>query len=153
MQQYRNDFLECCKKMLCVEVHEEYTLNESKRTKIKFKLDYDRNQLKVDDVSCIKFHIAKILNLKPSVLYLNCIEDGCMVITFLIPTFFANCFLDLITNNKLALQKKVKLLFVECDYQDSTRWSLRKNEYDHSGLDLECLKLHFVEHDHLSSSK
>ena len=121
MQQYCNDFYEYCKKMPCVEFHEECSSNESKRTKIKFKLDYDRNQLKFGDVKRIQCNIAAILGLRPSVLYLHGIEDGCMSLTFLVPTFFVGCLMDLITNNTSALQENVKLLnvHVEHDQHDS----------------------------------
>ena len=119
MQQYHNDFSEYCKKMPCVEFHEK--CNESKQTKLNFKLDYDRNVLKLGDVKTIQRRIAKILNVKASVLCLHCIEDGCMSLTFLVPTFFVDCLLDLITNNMLVLQENVKLLSI-CvvhDHHDS----------------------------------
>lgn len=123
MQLYCNDFSEYymkCMKMPCVEFHEECSANESNHTKIKFKLDYDRNQLKFDDVKHIQHNIAEILNLKPSVLYLHCIEDGCVFITFLIPSFFGDYLMDLITKNRSALQNNVKLLHVEYLLQDSS---------------------------------
>ena len=118
MQQYHIDFSEYSKKMPCIEFHEQYSSNDSKRTKIKFKLDYNLNQLKLYDVKHIQRRIAQILNLRPSVLYIHSINDGCMVIMFLIPTFFIDCLMDLIANHKSALQKHVKLIHVEHDHHD-----------------------------------
>ena len=113
MQRYHNDFSEYCRKMPCVEFQEECSSDKSKHTKIKFKLDYNANQLKLGDIKCIQRRIAEILNLKSSVLYLYRVEDGCMVITFLVPTFWVESLMKIIANNISALQKNVKLLYVE----------------------------------------
>ena len=118
MQQYHNEFSDYCKKMPCIEFNEECSSSESKRTKIKFKLDFDRNQLKLGDVKHIQRRIAGILHVKPSILYLHCIEDGCMLITFLIPTSFVGGLMELINCNKAVLQEDVKLVYVQHDRHD-----------------------------------
>lgn len=53
MQNYLKHFSAFCEKVPCVEFHQECHYSETKRTKIKFKLDYKRNQLKLGDVKRI----------------------------------------------------------------------------------------------------
>ena len=114
MQQYLNDFSEYCKKVPCVEFDVPNS-RECKSTKIKFKLDYDKNQLKLGDVKRIQRCIAAILNLKPSTLSLHCIEDGCVIFTFLMPTSIVNYVMDIIEMNKSILKDEIKLLHVELE--------------------------------------
>lgn len=117
MQHYLHDFSAFCEKVPCVEFHHEchHKLKETKRTRIKFKLDYDRNQLKLGDVKRIQRNIAKILKLKPSVLYLHCVEDGCLIFTFILPTYLIGVLIEAIKNGKAMLQQKVRLLYIELD--------------------------------------
>ena len=113
MQQYLKDFSDYCKKVPCVEFHEESDCNESKRTKIKFKLDYNKSQLKLGDVKRIQRRIARILKLKPSVLFLHSVDDGCVVFTFLLPTSTINHVMDMIACKESTLLDEVKLICVE----------------------------------------
>ena len=115
MQRYIVDFSEYCKKVPCVEYCEGF---ESKRTKIKFKHDFDRKQLTMGDSKRIQRRIAEILLLKPSVLFLHRIEDGCVAFTFLVPTFIVGILMESITKNRVSLEKEVKLLRVEQDHQN-----------------------------------
>ena len=127
MQQYLRDFSEYCKKIPCVEFHEEYNANES-RTKIKFKLDYDRNNdLELGDIKRIQRQIAEILHVDPCVVYLHSVEDGCILITFLVPTFFVNCLIDLIAKNKSDLMKNVKLLHYDVEQMHDV-WPSESNK-------------------------
>ena len=116
MQQYLNDFSEYCKRVPCVEFHEESNFNQSKRTKVKFKLDYNKSELKLGDVKRIQRRIARILNLKPSALFLHRVDDGCVAFTFLIRTSMIDYVMDMITKKKAVLQSEVKLLDVKCGH-------------------------------------
>ena len=119
MQQYLSDFSEYCKRVPCVEFHEESDCNKTKRTKIKFKLDYNKTHLKLGDIKHIQRRIASILKLKPSVLFLYRVDDGCIVFTFLIPKSTFDYVIDMIVNCEAVLQDEIKLLYVECDHHDS----------------------------------
>ena len=117
MQQYCLDFSDYCKRIPCVEFYESNSTNPEvlKRTKIKFKLDYDKDLLRLEDIKRIQHQIARILKIKPSMLYLHCIEDGCTTITFLILTLIVTQLLKVVKDEKAALTKEVKMISVECD--------------------------------------
>ena len=110
MRVYLHDFNDFCRKVPCVEVHKRCDVSEAKRTEVYFKLDYDKNSLKHGDVKRIQRQIAKILNVRPSVLFLNCIKDGCVLFEFLIPTHFVDFLTELIDGEKATLQSDVKML-------------------------------------------
>lgn len=118
MQQYLSDFSEYCKKVPCVEVHDDDNFKaSSKRTKVKFKLDYKKEELKHGDIKYIQIKIAMILGIQPSVLFLCCIQDGCVIITFLVPAFITEHFLNLQEDMKRDLKQEIKLISepVICD--------------------------------------
>lgn len=66
---------------------EKFTGDDSKRLILKFKITLPSRVTRVLD---LKKTIAKILRLKPSALQLVGIEEGCVIVTFLIPSFLAN---------------------------------------------------------------
>ena len=103
-----------CIEKVCGSDHEEA---RSKRTKLKFKLDFDREQLKPDAVRSIKYKIAKHLGVRPSVLYLCRIEEGCISLEFLVPTFILEDLLPLTDAQKVTLHQdiEVKALAIECE--------------------------------------
>ena len=59
----------------------------SKKLTLKFDIENTCTLARVDELKKI---IAKILKLKPSTLHIVDIEDGCVVVTFNIPTFVAD---------------------------------------------------------------
>ena len=89
---------------------------KSKRTKLEFKLDFDRQQLKPDAVRSIKCKIADHLGVRPSALYLCRIEDGCISLQFLVPTFIIEQLFPLNDAQKIALYEDVKTLAIVCEY-------------------------------------
>ena len=119
LKKYVQAFSAYCKAVPCVEKvcgndHEE---TKSKRTKLKFKLDFDREELKPDTVRSIKYKIAKHLGVRPSALYLCRIEEGCISLEFLVPTFILEDLLPLTDAQKVALSQdfEVKALAMECE--------------------------------------
>lgn len=119
LKKYIQAFSAYCKAVPCIEKvcgsdHEEA---RSKRTKLKFKLDFDREQLKPDAVRSIKYKIAKHLGVRPSVLYLCRIEEGCISLEFLVPTFILEDLLPLTDAQKVTLHQdiEVKALAIECE--------------------------------------
>ena len=117
LKKYIQAFSAYCKAVPCVERicgsdHEETI---SKRTKLMFKLEFDREQLKPDTVRSIKYNIAKHLEVRPSALYLCRIDEGCVSLEFLIPTFILEESLPALTDAQMmALHQDVKALAIEC---------------------------------------
>lgn len=116
MQRYLVDFSRYCKKVPCVEFHDESpTSKHPKKAKLKFKLEFKKESLKLDNIREIKRQIAKILNIRSSVLYLASIKDGCTEITFLIPTFCIKKLLNTADEERSRLGKEIKMISIECD--------------------------------------
>ena len=119
LKKYIQAFSAYCKAVPCVEKvcgsdHEE---TRSKWTKLKFKLDFDREQLKPDAVRSIKYKIAQHLEVRPSALYLCRVEEGCISLEYLVPTFILEDLLPLTSAQKIALHQdiEVKALAIECE--------------------------------------
>lgn len=114
LQKYLQSFSAYCKAMPCAETVCGNEDTKSKRTKLKFKLDYDR-QLKPDIILSIKYKIASNLGIRPSALYLCQIRDGCILLEFLVPTFIVEHIFPLNNTQKIALHRDIKLLSIECE--------------------------------------
>ena len=114
MEQYCQDFSECCQRIPCVEFQESNS-KSSCQTKIKFKLDLDIESLNVYDIKHIQRNIAKILKLQPSVLVLSNVQDGCMALVFLVPAHIATQLAQLATEEKPTLCKEIKMISIEHD--------------------------------------
>ena len=111
-KEYIQAFAEYCKAMPCAEEicgSEDTTL---RRSKLHFKLDFDR-QLKPDAVRTIKSKIARHLGIRPSALYLCRIKDGCIELEFLIPDFILQSVFPLRDEQKIALYQEVKTLAIK----------------------------------------
>ena len=86
------------------------------RIKLKFKLEFDRQQLKPNYIKDnIISNIARILKIKPSSLYLHCIKKGCVCLEFLIPPFLFDGMFPLSGEQKVALYREVNITTVQCD--------------------------------------
>ena len=118
LKKYLQDFAAYCKAIPCAESLCGSEDSRLKRAKLKFKLDFDREQLKPDAVRSIKCKIAKHLGVRPSALYLCRIEDGCISLTFLVPTFIIGLMSSLSDAQKIALHEDVKTLSIECEFED-----------------------------------
>ena len=119
LKKYLQDFAAYCKAIPCAEsVCGSESTNRLKRAKLKFKLDFDRQQLKPDTIRSIKCKIAKHLGVRPSALYLCRIEDGCISLTFLVPTFITELLSSLSDAQKIALYEDVNTLSIECEFED-----------------------------------
>ena len=120
LKKYIQAFSAYCKAVPCVErvCGSDHEDTISKRAKLKFKLDFDREQLKPDAVRSIKCKIAKHLGVRPSALYLCRIEEGCISLTFLVPPFITEHLLSLSDAQKIALHEDVKTLSIECEFED-----------------------------------
>ena len=116
MQQYLDDFSEYCKKVPCVEFYgESPSSNLPKQTKLKFKLKYEMDLLKLEHIREIRRQIAKILKVRSSVLFLHSISDGCTEITFLIPKFLMEKLVNISDEERSTLHKEIKMISMECD--------------------------------------
>jgi hypothetical protein len=115
MRQYIGDFGSYCRKVPCVEFYDDHSQKPLKQVKLRFKLDYDKELLTFADIKYIQRHISKILNIRPSVLYLHSVEDGCTAITFLVPDPCINAVLKLLKEKTTTLQREVNMMIIECD--------------------------------------
>ena len=115
MQQYILDFTNYCRRVPCMEFYDDHCQKSLKRVKLKFKLDYDKELLTLSDIKSIQRHISKILNIRPSVLFLHSVEDGCTAITFLVPDPCINAVLKLLKEKSTTLQREVKMMTIEYD--------------------------------------
>ena len=113
LKDYLQAFSAYCKAMPCAEEIYGSEDTKSKRTKLKFKLDYDRQQLKPDAVRSIKCKIASHLEIRPSSLYLCRLKEGCVLLEFLVPTFIFECLFPLTVAQKIELYEDVKTLSVQ----------------------------------------
>ena len=114
MQKYIDSFAEYCKAMPCTE---EVCGNDIAQgtLKLKFKLEFDREQLKPDAVQKIKWDIAHHLDIRPCSLHLSRIKDGCVLLEFLIPSFLFDRIFPLRDEDTLYTQLKV--ISIECEDQ------------------------------------
>ena len=117
MRQYLIDFSRYCKKVPCVEFYDKSpsTSKYPKQAKLKFKLEYEKNTLKLENIREIKRQIAKMLNIRSSVLFLHSIKDGCTEVTFLVPTFCAEKLVELADKERSILCKEIKMISIEYD--------------------------------------
>jgi hypothetical protein len=115
IRQYIFDFSDYCRRVPCMEFYDDHCQTSPKRIKIKFKLDYDNKLLKLTDVKKIQCNISKILNIRPSVLFLHSVEDGCTAITFLVPDPCFHAVLNLLKEKTTTLQREIKMMTIECD--------------------------------------
>ena len=113
LKEYIQAFSLYCKAIPCAEEICGSEDTKSKRTKLKFKLDFDRQQLKPDAVHSIKRRIAGHLGIRPSALYLCRIKDGCILLEFLVPTFIVERLFPLSNTQKIKLCEDVKVLTIE----------------------------------------
>ena len=84
---YLKSFASYCQAMPCAEEICGSDGSGTDRIKLKFKLEFDRQQLKPNYIKDnIISNIARILKIKPSSLYLHRIREGCVCLEFLIPS-------------------------------------------------------------------
>ena len=126
MQQYLQNFSEYCKKIPCVEFHDKcdppaQPAKSSKppRTKVKFMLEIEMDSLKGEDIKRIQRNIAKILGIKSSVLYLQHVESGSLIITFIVPTFLVGHLFTLIYDSISTLREEIKIVTVDHDNRET----------------------------------
>ena len=113
LKEYMEHFSEYCKAMPCAE--EVFGTGEAgpRRTKLKFKLDFEREHLKPNAVQAIRDNIANHLGIKSSMLYLSRIEDGCILMEFFVPTFIIDQIFPLSGSQIVNLYTMVKILRIE----------------------------------------
>ena len=111
LEEYEKAFAEYCSVMPCAERVENTC--KSNRTKLNFKLDFNMEQLKESDIKSIQSKIARHLRIRPSSLYLSSIENGCILLGFLVPNFIVDDIFLLSDAQILALYSEVKVLSIE----------------------------------------
>ena len=124
MQQYIQNFSDYCKKIPCVEFHDKCDPPsqpvKSRRTKVKFLLEIPKkDSLKGEDIKRIQRNIAKILGIKSSVLYLQQIESGSLIITFIVPTFLLRHLFTLIYDSISTLREEIKIVTLDHDHTET----------------------------------
>ena len=117
LQKYLTAFKQYCNAMPCAETICGTAKGSSKRLKLSFKLNYDRETLKPDQLRSIKCTIAQHLNIRPSSLYLCTVKEGCVELEFLVPAFLCERIFPLTEAQKEALCREVKALAITCDGQ------------------------------------
>lgn len=114
-EEYLQDFTSYCQAMPCAEEICGNGGSGSKRTKLKFKTEFDRQRLRPDDLRNIKCNIAYHLKINPSALYLRSIKEGCLSMEFLIPSFLFERIFPLSDEQKTALHKEAKVTSIYCE--------------------------------------
>ena len=117
-EEYLQAFTSYCETMPCAEEICGNGGSQSKQTKLKFKTKFDRQRLSPDALRNIKCNIAHHLNIKPSALYLRSIEEGCLSLEFLLPSFLFRRIFPLTDEQKIALYKDVKVINIHCEEQN-----------------------------------
>ena len=114
---YIEDFSTYCRQIPCTEGVFDVDSNSnsaSKRVKIKFKLDYDAGKIRLDKIKGIQQRIAQVLGIKTSSLYLCQLEEGCIMMEFLLTTCTARKVLPISDDIKNALVTAVNLISIQC---------------------------------------
>lgn len=117
-EEYLRSFTAYCEAMPCAEEICGNGESESKRIKLKFKIIFDRQRLKTDILRGVKSNIANHLKIKPSSLYLCRVEEGCVLLEFLIPSFLFERIFPLSDEQKAALYHEVKVTSIQCEECD-----------------------------------
>ena len=113
---YLKSFASYCRAMPCAEEICGSDSSGTDRIKLKFKLEFDRQQLKPNYIKDnIISNIARILNIKPSSLYLHRIKEGCVCLEFLIPSFLFDGLFPLSDEQMVALYTEVNVTSIQCD--------------------------------------
>ena len=112
---YLQAFTDYCEAMPCAEEVCGNGDSTTNQTKLKFKTNFDRQRLKPDDLRGIKCNIASHLKIPPSALYLKNIEEGCLSLVFLIPSFLFGHIFPLSDEQKAALYNEVKVITIHCE--------------------------------------
>ena len=103
LQKYVHQLKEFCKRRI-FEVPPHVYGSESKKqnwTKLTFKLD--KKVPTLEDIRETQRLIAQILDIEPSTLYLCCVDEGCVQLLYLIPSFVAKEVFPLSNDQKIAL--------------------------------------------------
>ena len=114
-EDYLLAFTTYCEAMPCAEKVCGDGNSQSRRVKLVFKVNFDRQRLKPDTLRSIKCNIAKHLNIPPSSLYLLSVKEGCVSLEFLIPSFLFKCIVSLSDEQKAALYNKDGVISIQCD--------------------------------------
>lgn len=88
--------------------------NTTASTELILKLDIDSTS-RLAKVMHLKTTIAKILRLRSAALRLLDIKDGCVVVTFLIPTHVAKVIFNKLTKTEEKLVRALPVLRLECN--------------------------------------
>ena len=103
LEEYIHKLKEFCQRRI-FEVPPHAYGSESKKqkwAKLTFKLD--KKVPTLEDIRETQRLIAQILDLKPSTLYLCCVDEGCVQLLYLIPSFVARRVFPLFSVQKIAL--------------------------------------------------
>ena len=115
LQRYKEEFTVYCKAVPCIECVDYGNGNESKRTKLGFKVDFELKDLKQNVVKSIQHNIARHLGIRPSSLYLQRVTDGCVLLEFLVPNFVVEKIFPLTDSQIVALYSEDKVLTIESE--------------------------------------
>lgn len=103
LHKYVHQLKEFCQRRIFEVPPHAYGSESKKRnwTKLTFKLD--KKVPTLEDIRETQRLIAQILDLKPSTLYLCCVDEGCVQLLYLIPSFVAKEVFPLSSDQKIAL--------------------------------------------------
>ena len=90
---------------------EKFTKNSKK---LKLKMDIELT-CKVARIVDLKYSLGAILGLRPSALRLYSVEEGCVIVTFLIPAFVKDAIFKKITDKQKKDIQALSVLWMECD--------------------------------------
>ena len=113
---YLKSFASYCRAMPCAEEICGSDDSGTDRIKLKFKLEFDRQQLKPNYIKeNVISNIARILKIKPSSLYLHRIREGCVCLEFLVPSFLFYRLFPLSDDQMVALYREVNVTSIQYD--------------------------------------
>ena len=113
MEQYIKSFTAYCEAMPCAE--RTCGSNNPGQIELLFKITFDRHDLKPNYLRRVKINIAKILKVTPSSLYLHTLEEGCVLLKFLIPPFLFDRLFPLHNEQRIFLYREVDVIAVQCN--------------------------------------
>lgn len=116
---------------------EKFTNDASKKLILKFNIALSSRVTRVLD---LKRTIAKILRLLPSALQLVGIEEGCLIVTFLIPSFAS----DFTPEQIREFQALSSVLWLKCGDQEFHFIRLNNSQVNVAGIFLVRDHMHFV---------
>lgn len=128
LEEYLSDFSKFCEVTPCVEVIGSSVEGSTPGSvQVHFKLDkaeYER--LSTKDIDLIRGRIAKTLAVKKSALYIDSVETGCVLLTFLVPQFIVERVFPLSDEQIKAMYAELNVVSISIHYPGDVKVNTSK---------------------------